>query len=84
MNKRIRVYKRQQKRLTRIISVLLLTTLFSTSLAIYGVFIIGAKEQVVNTAKREANEYRRIAEIAKKEVKELHKQISELSGAEEN
>ena len=83
MNKRIRVYRTRQKRQMKIIYILFMTALVSVTLAVYGWYVIGLKETAVNKAEHEADEYRRIAEIAKQEVKELNEQLHMMNGGKE-
>ena len=61
----------------------LMAALVSVMLTVYGWYVVGLKETAVNKAEHEADEYRRIAEIAKQEVTELHKQIDIMNGGKE-
>ena len=83
MNKRIRAYRTRQKRLMKIIYILFVTALASVMLSLYGWYVIGLKETAINKAEHEADEYRRIAETAKQEVTELHKQLDMMNGGKE-
>ena len=83
MNKRIQAYRARQKRLMKIIYILFMTALVSVMLTVYGWYVIGLKETAVNKAEHEADEYRRIAETAKQEVTELHKQLDIMNGGKE-
>lgn len=80
MNKRTQAYRAQRNRLMKIIYILFSAVLVSVTLALYGWYVIGIKEAAISKAEHEADEYRRIAETAKQEVKELNKQIDEMNG----
>ena len=83
MNKRIQAYRARQKRLMKIIYILFMTALVSVMLTVCGWYVVGLKETAVNKAGHEADEYRRMAEIAKQEVTELHKQLDIMNGGKE-
>lgn len=83
MNKRLSAYRIRQRRLMKIIYILFVTALASVMLFLYGWYVIGLKETAVNKAEHEADEYRRIAEIAKQEVKELNEQLDMMNGGKE-
>lgn len=79
MNKRIIEYRAQRKRLMRVIYILFATAIIAVTVAVMGWFSAVRANERLHKAEYEANEYRRLAETAKRELDELREQMEQVN-----